>query len=377
MNLFFSSIALVFLSFSLQAGLKVGTYNLGLARGWTPLAEKRLPHLLNAIEKSNIDTFCIQEAWYEDDRKKILEALKKKYPHQYFNKIKTKRAVKSPVCGLWDIIGEDRLISCMVGNCMGKSASERTRCILTTCDKGLRYLTKNKRECALALMANTGKGSLSTLFKVLNPFKKTGLFTYNGSDGLMILSKYPLKNRKFLDLESISTTTHRGALIADLDYKGKLHRIMCTHLTPDLSSVPYAGPFSGWREENKVQLQLLIGESKKTTLPTIMMGDFNCGLEDNGAGISAKLPESCSMAVSEENFVDSLAENQPECTFCSSNTLIKDDRDKNYLIDHIYTRDLKVISQAVVFKDMVTLETENRKETTHLSDHFGILIELE
>ncbi len=377
----FLALTAILLCFSAQAGLKVATYNLGLAHTYVPLAKERLPHLAKAIASADVDVFCLQEVWEKKDRKKIAQALKKTHSHQHMTPIRQVRASGwPPTCRPWDLFGKGKVVSCMYKECGDLEGDDHTDCVIKKCGSALENLKQKNRDCAAALMAQVGKHPAIGLINVLNPFRNAGLFTYKGSDGLMLLSKYPLSEQRFFDLSSISALTKRGALVADVDVEGKKHRVLCTHLSANLEGdVPYTGTFAGWGEENKAQFASLLEEASTTGLPTVLMGDFNCGLGDPARSLDPEFEDSCRLIFA-TSFVDALAENNPECTFCSSavNNLNQGhSRDKNRLIDHIYVKGAHPVSSQVFFKEKVTVKTKKGEVLTNLSDHFGVWVELD
>ena len=377
---FFSIPMIILWSFSNHAGLKVATYNLGLAHTFVPLAKERRPHLAEALVSLPTDVLCLQEVWNEKDRKYILKALKDSHPYQYTTPIKNVKSKKQPTCSLGDIFGGGEFITYIkkaTKNCRKLKDQDFLKCILITYRPILENLKQNNRECAAALMGQFGKHPLVALLTVLNPFVGAGMFIYEGSNGLMLLSKYPLSKKRLLDMAAISTLTKRGALIAQVNAQTKKYQAVCTHLSANLSTIPYMGTYSGWGEENKEQFVHLLKEIQSSTLPTILMGDFNCGLGNPQFSLDPNFEDSCRL-ISTTNFSDHFAENNPECTSCSetSNSL-NAGKITNTLIDHIYLRGVSAASSQVIFKEKVTVESKTGKLLTNLSDHFGILVELE
>jgi endonuclease/exonuclease/phosphatase family metal-dependent hydrolase len=355
--------------------LKVVTYNLGLAHTFVPHAKERLPHLVQALKKTDADVLCLQEVWTKKDRKKIIKSLKKKFGHQFTTKIKNVSSKRRPTCKIKELFVEGKFVGCMNKNCKKKEGDDFTDCIINTCGGELESLKNDNRECASSLMAQVGKSTFAGLFTVLNPLKKAGLFTYKGSNGLMLLSKLPLKNKRHFDLTKDSTLNRRGALLANVGIGEKEITIMCAHLSADLSqTAPYTGSYSSWAQENAVQLGKLLSKSEETSDSTILMGDFNCGWENLSQGLEGELENNCNL-INGKGFRDSLKEDAPECTFCNENTLNSSD-EFNSLIDHIFVRGLKSTQQKVIFKEPVFISTDNGKKEIHLSDHYGVHMEI-
>lgn len=366
----------IFLPLAGHTEVTFATYNLALAHGFVPLAKERLPHLANTLATFPTDVLCLQEVWIEQDRQFITEALQSSFPYQFVTPIENIKSDKRPACLPWGLFGKGKFVSCMNSNCKKLKGDEFTQCILQTCGTALDNLKYKKRQCATALMAQVGKSPLNALLTVLNPFIRANLFAYKGSNGLMLLSKHPLKKKSFLDMTDISTLNRRGALEANVKVNDSHYQVLCTHLTSRHPDVPYTGNLKSWGEENKTQfLRLLEKTSKKT--PVILMGDFNCGLGSSKDALDPELENSCRLPLS-HGFKDPLAENNPQCTYCSSaiNTLNKD-INKNELIDHIYIKGASALSSEVVFKEQITIQTEQGDEQlSNLSDHFGVRVKV-
>ena len=363
--------------FSSNAGLKVVTYNLGLAPTYVPLAKERLPYIQKALISFPADILCLQEAWKEEGQKKILKSLKDLYPYQYTSSIESFKSKRNSTCRWRELFGKDRPLRCMLKSYFmlehkGTGIFDR---FLHTCSHAFKNLVEENLECATSLMAQAGKNPFLALFTIL--MGQGERFVYKGSNGLMLLSKYPLLGAHLLDLSSISTLVNRGALMAKVESKGKRYKIICTHLAANLSGeIPYLGILGGWAEENKAQLARLSEEALESTLPTLLMGDFNCGLAHQEFSIDPNFESSCRL-LEGTGLTNHLAKNNPECTHCSRNTLSKG-KGKNFLIDHIYVRGASVKSSEVIFKGPVIIKTKkNDKVLTHLSDHFGVLLELD
>ena len=371
-------IVLASLTMTSYAGLKLATYNLGLAHTYVPLAKERRPHLTKALVDSKIDVLCLQEVWNGEDRQHLLKSLQGSHPHQYVTPIKNVKSKQWPTCRPWNLFGKGKFISCMRKNCNKLKGDDITNCILTTCGPALEKLKQDNRECATSLMAQVGKSPIHALLTVLNPFARAGVFSYKGSNGLMLLSKYPLSGQRLFDMTSISTLTKRAALVAEVNAKDAKYQVLCTHLTANLSSkVPYTGVFSGWDKENRVQFTTLIKEASRKALPTIMMGDFNCGLAQPQHSIDPHVEASCHL-ITDTGFHDHLADNNPQCTFCSeSKNTLNEGKTKNYFIDHIYVLGATVALSQVIFKEKVIIQKAGKDHSSNLSDHFGILVELE
>jgi endonuclease/exonuclease/phosphatase family metal-dependent hydrolase len=358
--------------------LKLTTYNAGLAHTFVKYAGERVEKVVDGLSKLDSDVLCLQEVWTKKDRKKIIKSLKKKYPHSFLTKIKQTKSKRRPTCRIKELFGEGKFVQCMKDKCGDASGDEFTTCIINDCKVPLVNLKNSNRECVQGLMAQVGKSTLASLFTVLNPFKAAGQFTYKGSNGLIILSRIPFDTKDVIDFSDISFLSRRSALRVNVTKNGKPHQIACTHLTANLDgTAPYAGKFENWSEENLAQVDRLIKNTSKSDQATYLLGDFNCSLQNIGADVESEFEGSCKKFLA-AGYSDPIAEQNAECTFCRTNTLVNEGNDphgyKNKLLDHIFTIGAEATSSKVVMKQKVKITVKKKEIETHLSDHFGVSV---
>ena len=346
--------------------LVLETYNVGLAHGFVDHASERLPGIIDALQASDADVICLQEAWEDSDRSDIEEAVAAVFPHTQYTATTQRKADASPACRRPELFGEGRFVSCMQTDCAGTSGDDRTDCIIERCGPVLDALKTDNPQCANALMAQVGKSAPMALWTIMRPIRKAGLYAYGGSNGLMILSRQPMSDAGLLDLSDIATLNRRQALYVDVSMEGGTTRVYCTHLSADLSEIaPYPGPFASWGEENAAQVDALL-EHAEGLESVALVGDFNCGL--SGEGLVEELPESC-QAVLDAGYHDPVVSLSGACTWCRDNSLNADDGEESEsLIDHIFTRGLTPSSAARAYTQ--TLDISDGV-TTSLSDHYG------
>lgn len=353
------------------APVKLTTFNAGLAHTYVPYATQRIAPIIDALSSQNSDVLCLQEVWKKEDRNLIIESLRSQYPHSHFTKIEQERASKKPICKIKELFGKDRFVTCTLKQCKKLDGDDFTSCVINKCGESLVRLKNTNRQCAASLMAQVGKSSTASIWAVINPFKKAALFTYEGSNGLLLLSKKKMTNKSLLNMSDISTLSRRSALKASVEDVGNIY---CTHLSANLEDeAPYAGKFNSWGEENYAQAEKLLEDALDADEPTAMMGDFNCGHAVSGTNLSSELVESCDLLNS--FFKDSIEEENPSCTFCSENEIAG--TKLNRLIDHIYTRGLYTSSEEVVLKQKVRVTIDGKEKLVNLSDHYGVSITVE
>lgn len=352
--------------------LKVETWNVGLAHGFVDNAAERLPKIVEALQESKADVICMQEAWEPDDRWVLRSSVQSAYPYKYSTKVRQHRASKAPVCKTSDLFGEGKFVSCLTDSCGGTSGDDKTDCIIEKCGPALEALKTTKPECANALMAQVGKSSVAALWNVVRPTRKTGLFAYGGSDGLLMVSRRPLLDSETIDFTDISTLNRRRAIVANVPIGDTTVAVACTHLTADLSTIaPYPGPFDGWGPENRAQVDRLL-ERMQGDGPAVLMGDFNCGLPDDSLGLIGELADSCS-ALEAAGYEDPSRTIWPACTWCADNTInaAGEGEHTNALIDHVYLRGLVAVDGGVTYDQVVPIKIGREHVQSSLSDHYG------
>lgn len=375
--------------------LNLLSYNIGLAHGYVPYAEARLPKLASELKKSTADILCLQEVWKQEDMTTIKNALKEKYPYSISAPIKQHYRktgwFSGPACRVRDLFGDNKFVSCILTTCSGKSGEEKSRCINNDCRPALESLVKVNRNCAESLMASVGENEVKAILKLTNPFKMAARFSYGGAVGTMIFSKFPFKKSGYIDMANKATLTNRGALYASVSVDGKEHFVGCTHLTANLIvSAPYANdpPYTkgdvnfenGWENENYFQMGKMLDEFKKMASgnPTYLMGDFNCSIKDMAHGIYADFEPSCKMVLN-RGYSDPYADQNPQCTFCHNNTLLEDSSEDEMLLDHIYLKNvsqLGAVTSSIKYIDTYSITAEGKTFNSHLSDHYGVQVKV-
>ncbi len=369
------SILVMVLGGTSALGFEAMTYNVGLAYGYVDFARERRVELVRHLRESGVDLLCLQEVWSKEDQDYFAQELG--YPYVAYGLIEQDFVSSSPACHWSDLFGEQGILSCIWSKCRSQSGSNFTDCTLNQCADEFKWLAANHKECSQTLSAQVGVSPLISIFRMLNPFSRPGRFAYKGSTGLMLLSKVPFSKQESFDMRSLSTTTHRGALLAQVHDGQREIFIGCTHLTADLKNVPYAGHHQSWELENVAQADALIlkMDSFGASGPQLLMGDFNCGFL--GRGLDAEFEKSCNRFI-QHGYLDSDVSVGVNCSFCSDNSLTKSKT--NVRIDHIFVKNLqgaKEFRSKVSMEQPIHLEIDGKPVSTYLSDHFGIRLNTE
>ena len=343
--------------------LSVTTYNAGLANNYVPLAKERTPFIIEKLSAFKTDILCLQEVWDKGDRKELIKKLQKDYPFIHTVDLKQKRTSKAPACRIKQLFGDDKFVSCTLKQCKGTEGDAYTECILNKCGAPLQNLISSDRECATALMSQVDKSAIGAITTVLNPLVRAPLFTYKGSNGLILLSKRKFAETGYLDWSDDSTLSRRGALTVTLE-SGE--EVFCTHLTANLTNVPYTGKFGSWEAENKVQSEYLAEAALMAPRGSILMGDFNFSPDFPEDGIEGEFAESYDIFARAGLDLSTEYTQNLTCTFCQSNTLITETKDM--ILDHVFSSGLTPVRAQRVLDQKIMINGEAH----HLSDHFGI-----
>jgi len=355
---------------SAQEELTVETWNVGLAYGFVENAEGRKAPILEALAGSESDLICLQEVWEPEDKADIAQAVSGDYGYAFYTEVEQTKADRSPACRIRDLFGEGRFVSCMTGSCGGLDGDALTDCIVNECGPILEELKADKPDCATSLMAQVGKPAPKALWTVIRPIRKAGIYAYNGSDGLMMLSREPLLDSGTLDFSDIATLNRRRALYGTVDVGGEPTRVYCTHLSANLDeAAPYPGPFDSWSAENRAQTERLLAHAGDFEGAAALTGDFNCSFD--GELYDAEAEASCALVV-ETGYADPASEDGSGCTYCDANSLTAGDGGDR-LLDHIFVRGLAGDDGAVGRDELVTLADGVE---SNLSDHYGYALRL-
>jgi len=360
-------------------GIKMTTYNVALAPGFVPLSEERVSVVIDLLQQQESDYFCLAEVWRKKDRKKILKALEEDYPHVHMTDIDQLRRGPRPTCRISDLFGEGKFVSCILDKCKDQDDSDFTQCLTQKCDVPLDGLIGERPYCAQSLMAQVGSSTTRAIIRVLNPLWRAGIFAYKGSNGLMVLSKKPFAKKGLVDLTNISTLNRRGALYTKIiDENKEPHHLYCAHLSANLErTAPYTGNFEGWEQENMAQVQKLLESADHGPRATYVMGDMNCSFALPSLGIRPDFEASCEL-FRQAGFDNFFLEQNPECTFCEENTLLKNDLKDgrpNFMLDHIFTKHVPQSKTSRVFDELVEVEVDGKTILSHPSDHYGVVLE--
>lgn len=345
-------------------GLRVGTYNAGLAPGYVPLSAERAPATIEAIAGLPVDVACVQEVWTAENAAALVAATNERWPNQIIPAPQPRSLPGSgPACTATDLAP---LSTCVASACVGFPSNELAGCAVAQCETELFDLPS---ACSTCLATNIG-ASFEQIQTTCTTTPGTE-FAFGGSFGLSLLSNVPIIDQDVLVLES--SFNRRAVIYAHVDGPNLDAHIFCTHLTPIFDDLPYPGTGS-WELEQRAQIEALIAFVDSKTLPedrVVLLGDLNTGpgfgdiapeAETNYAVLLSRFPNNPYIEDTEV----------PLCTFCPDNPLVADD-DSPVIIDHILMRNLDSDESAErILVGEIQVDVDGTPVTTALSDHYGI-----
>lgn len=377
----------------------VDTFNVALAGGFIPFEAERRPFIVEAIADSDADILCLQEVWDQTDKEAIQVAAAEAYPYYTFfqNDLDTaiddatnQQGVVPPPPTTAPCEGESLTsqlnagVDCLEQNCStpdGRTTS--TECAEEQClAEVFGLLAAPPPQRCYACLVTQLPTELLTDIRSRCPTVVNQDLAFQGQNGVMILSRHPLKNAKELVIPG--TWNRRTILSATAELpNGAELDAYCNHLTPIFNdfTLPYTGQYGdgtntagAWQAEQELQAEKLINYVTETSgnRPAVILGDLNAGHAFPEEGIVAQSEATLDLleSVFEPAYT---ADYAPLCTFCSGTNPVTDPDDPIGWIDHILLDNLpsgSVLSTERVFDDDVV--PVDNQTMVPLSDHFGM-----
>ncbi len=397
----------------------VDTFNVALAGAFIPFEAARRQPIVDAIAAHDADILCLQEVWEQADKEMIRDAAAAIYPHSalFEDNLDTpiddatnqQGEVPPPPTGFPcpDVdLGEgvtivDQMndaVDCVRANCStlpdpeddaGRTTS--AGCASANCVGAVAALLfgdPQQQRCYACVVTQLPTETFGFMRESCATVDNQDL-AFRGQNGVMILSRHPLKNAK--ELVVPGTWNRRTILSATVELpNGAELDTYCNHLTPifsvppaTINTFPYTGQYgdgttdpSGWQAEQELQAQKLINYVTATSAsrPAVILGDLNAGHAFPDEDIVAEGEET--LILLESAFTPAYtADYAPLCTFCSTNPVTNPSNDPaatSGWIDHILVHNLpseSVLSTERIFdEDVAPVDGE----LVPLSDHFGM-----
>jgi len=349
------------------------TYNTGLALGYVDYAPEREPLIGEALAALEADVICMQEVWTKEQADALIAAAADGYKYSWYElTLEEDLGPGEPACTAEEA---DPLEACVDEFCADVDAANITTCVLENCGDQFGALSSG---CSGCVISNIGK-SVDEILTICKEGTEgsAGKFAYEGHNGLLLLSKYELKNPEFKTFESY--LNRRVVLNAEITTEdGLLVDVFCTHLTANLNDINYAGDYDSWEAEQAMQIDGLLEyiDEQAADNAAVVMGDMNCGPEKTD--VVAELPENF------QKFLDGgltapYAEDEATiCSWCAENPLTGADTVNN-VIDHVMFKGTPegVLYEAMrLFDSPVDIEVEGDTISSRLSDHYGVQVKM-
>jgi len=337
------------------------TYNAGLADGFVPGAESRIPLVAAAISESDAEIVCLQEVWTPEQVAAVDMGAADRFPHRAWPD-----ALQAADVGCQD--GEiDEMVDCLVDACDVTCVDEVVDCAFLSCALPFLGLPPDCMRCAFAHVGVDPVVAKDTC--VDDPVE----FAYGGSYGTGILSKYPIIQTDQITFDS--TTNRRGATHAVIDAPDGPVDVYCTHLTAVFAVIPYPRDTGSWAEEQLLQFDGLLDwmGTVAQTPHQALLGDLNSG--PDGDGVTAQDPDGYDLLVA-DGFDVPYVDLDGRCTFCNDNPLIGgDDPEDNALIDHVMLKGFTDYSATRAIDGTVSADScAVDLSVSAVSDHYGVSV---
>ena len=385
----------------------VDTFNVALAGAFIPFEEERRQPIADAIAEHDADVLCLQEVWTQADKELLRDTSATNYPYVAFfeNDLDTElddptdqdgnippapTTVPCPDVEVQPgVTIEDQMnlaVDCVSDNCSTIPGSEDGRttsaeCAGDSCTAAVAPLllgSADQQRCYACIVTQLPTSTFATIRESCATVVNQDL-AFDGQNGVMLLSKYPLKNSAEWVIPG--TWNRRTILSATVELPGGGEfDTYCNHLTPifDDFTFPYTGQYgegntdaAGWQAEQELQAEKLIAHVEATSgeRPAVILGDLNAGLAFPSENIVGEGEPTFELLA--DAYTPAYTEDYtPQCTFCSENPVT--DTESDVWIDHILLHELDASTitetERIFDEDVVPVEGM----MVPLSDHFGI-----
>jgi endonuclease/exonuclease/phosphatase family metal-dependent hydrolase len=344
-----------------EPSVAIETYNLALAGSFIAYEQQRRELLPDAIANSDADILCLQEVWAQADKEAIRDAASAKFPNVFIVEDNLLTPLDDPEDQNGDIPPPPTTVPCPEGNTQN-AMNAAIDCVARECNTlspGDENGQTSSIDCAIAnciasVASLLGAPRCYACLSTQLPTSTEQDLAFDGQNGVMILSRYPLKDQVHWVIPG--TWNRRVIMSATAELPGgKELDVYCNHLTPvfDGLAFPYTGQYgagqtdaAGWEAELLLQTQKLIDHVEVTSgqTPAVILGDLNAGRDYPPQDIFAD--GEAALDLLETAFTPAYtADYVPQCTFCISNPVREPGADDvSNWIDHIHLYNLPATS---------------------------------
>jgi len=357
-------------------GLSIVTYNTGLAPGLVPFAKARLAPVAEALAATDFDLMCLQEVWPDDYARAVVKGIRQASGDDVSVYSTDTRGLGETGQDLCTQREFDFMANCARDSCQKLGNEELAGCVMRECRLRGFILYQQARPCLNCLIATVGE-SLPDVERICVS-RKGASRVYGGSNGVMLISRLPLRNVETVSLRS--SGANRVALLATVDAGARgTFEVACTHLSSQNVVSPTYPGFSDWEEEQTDQVRAIserLSARAGTTGRQIFIGDLNTSWEhginqDNQVGVWKEILRL--------GFRSAEDQRASFCSSCADNELR--DSESNCLIDHVLLRQpaddgrLSPVCVERLYDGYVTIRSPTGLPLqTRLSDHYGLRV---
>jgi endonuclease/exonuclease/phosphatase family metal-dependent hydrolase len=370
------------LSGETRASLRVATFNAGLAVGVLPHVSERSERVARALGELDVDVLCVQELWRESDWRSVARATASSLPHAI-------RAEPEPealpfACSKQEVAPIDSCVrrECAATNARTQGSEQAAACAIQHCSHlawqisrpCLRCLTRDPLRSLDDIEATCiGKDE-----RVRRSADDRGDPTLGASYGIALFTNVRVLEHDLLRLE---TEHHpRGVLYTKLETAalGEAH-VFCTHLTPVMRNVPHPRGGSWVRHQSRQMDELVRFVERKAPADALVLvlGDLNAG-PAAGSVASARSVAQYQRLLDRGFHNPYLERGAARCTHCTANPVAGGQGTGGSIIDHVLVRGpAHALRAERIFDEPLVLDVGGKRVRTALSDHYGVLVELE
>ncbi len=349
------------------ATLRLTTWNAGLADGFVPYTPERRPLAIAAIAAIDADVVCLQEVWQDADVDAVIDGAAATFPHTYHVATNDDASVGLPPACTPGEAGPLKV--CVEAGC--SAAPDLADCALSKCGPEFQATSLGCQTCMAANIALT----IPEIFQACA--LGSSQFTFAGRNGLILLSRTPLKQPTMTVLESF--LVKRAVISAQVDTPAGALPVLCTHLSAGLAQVKYAGKAASWEAEQAEQVvavRALVASVADADGRAVVMGDTNSG-PAIAPDIDGEAEANYVQLVGSDLVDPWVAQADRTCTWCADNPLTGYPKGGT-LIDHVLLRGgAKLATNATATRILdgpIEVEHDGAKVTVRLSDHYGVSV---
>lgn len=351
-----------------------------------PFRAKRFKKMKPLFAEVTSDVFCIQDLYGNDVLEKTREMLRDEYGFDYQLYAKTSNKDEDleyteaqtipAACTMNDLAP---VLSCVLTDCPDYDPM----CLIQNCGPAFLELPADCRNCMLShgFEAIQNGDYLEVLEACQQderiPGKKLE-YEYSGNNGILLVSKLPMKNKTSVKLRSYGRLRTALSVVVKKPRLGNI-QVICTSLSP-LSDAEYDGFGESWKDEQLTQVeQLLSIPVEENVNQRVILGDLNSNF-----ALGEEIPEFNTDPIwtfslngwHDPYFKQHDSEESKAadfCTVCEGNPFVGD---TNSVPDHILFQTKKGYtfeSRRSLYNQFIELDYDAHTKTSYsVSDHYGI-----